>query len=88
MVYCYNKNTGELIWKFKTKGKIEGSPVITKKTVLIASGDGRIYQLNLETGMKIWSYEIGRAIVSTPAVINNMIVVTSMDGRIYAFGKK
>ena len=67
-------------------GKIDGSAVITGKSVVFGSGDGRIYMVNMDDGKKIWSYEIGSPISSTPAVVKNMIVIAAEDGRIYAFG--
>ena len=87
-MYCFDKKTGNLLWKFKTLGKIEGSPVISGDEVIFGSGDGRIYRLELETGKKIWSYEIGSPVQSTIAVVKDIIVVSCRDGKVYCFGKK
>jgi len=62
--------------------------VLAKNTVIVGSGDGRIYMIDLNKGEKIWSYEIGKPIFSSPAVVKNMVVVGSEDGSVYAFGVK
>ena len=75
------------LWKFKALGKVDASPVISGKQVIVASSDGRLRILDLVTGDMIWSYEIGSPIAGTPAVTNAGIVVGAEDGTIYMFGK-
>lgn len=99
-VYCFDKPDGNILWTFKTKGKITASPVIIVSEsqvlslksqvsyVIIPSFDGRVYILNLSSGQEIWSYEIGSPISSTPAVTGNLIIIGAEDGRVYAFGEK
>lgn len=86
-VYCYNKQSGERQWRFKTLKKVESSPVIVKNKVIVGSVDGRLYMLDLKSGEKIWSYEIGAALVGSPAIIKNSIAIGGMDGVIYFFGE-
>jgi len=84
-VYCFNKQTGKIVWTYQTYGKIESSPVLFDDKVVICSNDGMIHFIALETGKKIYSYELGTAMKSTPAIINNLLVVAGKDGKVYAF---
>jgi len=77
-----------LLWKYNTLGKINGSPVISGASVVIASGDGRIYVLDLQTGKQTWMYEMGSPSSSTPAIIQDLLVIASEDGRVFAFSLK
>ena len=54
-VHCLNKDTGKKIWTFRTRGKIDGSPVLCDGKVVIGSEDGRLYFLSLADGKQIWS---------------------------------
>ena len=86
-VYCFNATTGDILWKYKALGKVDASPVIAGKTVVVASADGRIRILDLITGAMEWNYEIGSPVYSTPAVTSAGIAVGADDGNIYFFWK-
>ena len=87
-LHCVRKDTGEEIWSFSTRGKVDSSPVVTGDKVVVGSEDGNLYMVNLADGNEVWSYEIGQPITSSPAVINNLVVIGSEDGNVYAFGTK
>ncbi|MGZ8939382.1 MAG: outer membrane protein assembly factor BamB family protein, partial [Limisphaerales bacterium] len=87
-LHCVNKSTGEEIWSFTTRGKVDSSPVVVGDKVVVGSEDGNLYMVNLADGVQLWNYEIGEAITSSPAVVNGMVVVGSEDGNVYAFGTK
>ena len=42
-VYCLNKTTGKLTWKFKTGYWVLSSPAVSSEYVYIGSGDGHLY---------------------------------------------
>jgi outer membrane protein assembly factor BamB len=85
-IHCVNKADGMKIWQFKTRGKVDSSPVICRNRVVAASEDGRIYVLSLEDGSEVWSYETGEPILGSPAVSDGIIVIGSDNGLVYAFG--
>ena len=87
-LHCVNKATGEEIWSFTTRGKVDSSPVVVGDKVVVGSEDGNLYMVNLADGAQVWNYEIGEAITSSPAVVDGMVVVGSEDGNVYAFGTK
>lgn len=84
-IYCVKRDSGELLWSFRTRGKVDSSPVICGNKVVIGSDDGRLYVLELESGRKLWSYQIGAMITGSVAVADGMIVVGAEDGVVYGF---
>jgi outer membrane protein assembly factor BamB len=86
-VYCFDKNSGKLIWNVNSGNRVEASPVIVKDKVLSANMRGDVALLKLSDGSSIWKYEIGNSILHNPAVIENLMVVCSLNGTVYCFGK-
>jgi len=86
-VYCFDKNSGKLIWSVNSGNRIEASPVIIKDKVLSANMRGDIALLKLSDGSSIWKYEVGNAILHNPAIIENLMVVCALNGTVYCFGK-
>ena len=87
-LHCLRKDSGEKVWDFSTRGKVDSSPVIVSNKVLFGSADGRLYMVNLESGQEIWNFEIGESIISSPAVVDGLVIIASEDGNVYAFGAK
>lgn len=84
-VYCFDRMSGDLAWSFRTRGKIDSSPVIAGNTVITCSNDGWIRFLSLDKGKELGSYELGLRMHSTPAVVNGLLVVGAQDGKVYVF---
>ena len=82
-LYCFHKETGEILWSYQTFGRIESSAVIVRNRAVICSNDGVIHFVSIEDGKKIATYELGVAMKSTPAFIDNLMVVGGKDGKIY-----
>ena len=80
--------TGEPLWTFPTRRKVDGSPVICGDKVVFGSADGWVYVVSLADGSELWSYEIGKSIFSSPAVADGRILIGANDGLLYAFGPK
>jgi len=85
-LYALKATTGELLWKYPTKGPIIASPIVSlNEIVYVGSTDGYIYALSAETGNLIWSDNTGASIVMTPVLDNGMLFVASSDGTISAY---
>lgn len=84
-LHCVKRKTGEAVWTFATRGKVDSSPVIAGTRVVVGSDDGRLYVVNLEDGKEVWNYEIGQPVGSSPAVVRGRIVVGADDGSVYCF---
>lgn len=87
-LHCVNRATGEPVWTFATRGKVDSSPVVAGDQVIVGSDDGRLYMVSLADGKELWSYEIGQPVQSSPAVVDGHILVGCDDGSVYCFGEK
>ena len=87
-LHCVKKDSGEELWSFQARGKVDSSPVVAGDKIVVGSEDGHLYMIALADGTQLWSYEIGEALTSSPAVIDNTVIVGSEDGNVYAFGIK
>ena len=86
--YCFNRSTGELIWRFNSGSRINASPVIAGDKVLVANMRGDLFILDISNGDVLWNYELGSAITGTPAVVSGeRFYIAASDGYIYCFGK-
>ena len=86
MIHCLNIETGEAIWTFRTRARVESSPAIADTRVFVGSNDGRFYVLDLNTGEKLWEFEAGAPLSASPAIASGRIVIGSQDGVLYCFG--
>jgi outer membrane protein assembly factor BamB len=87
-LYCFDKLTGRLIWKFNTGSRVEASTVVSINKLLTANMRGDLFILDSNNGGKLWGYEIGTPISGTPAVLKDKLIVATTDGYIYCFGVK
>jgi len=82
-VFALDRASGNLRWRFDTKGA-PSSPVIAGNKVIVAA-DGELFLLDLANGLKLSSVKISDEITS-PAVAGNRIFVGSEDGTVVALG--
>ncbi len=87
-VYGLDPKTGQELWSFAAKKRIDSSPVIVGERVFVGSADGRIYGLRAKDGGKVWEYEAGGGFTGSPAVADGCLVIASDDGVVYCFGGK
>ena len=87
-VYCLNKTDGKLVWKYNTGSRVDASPVVIGKRLLVANMRGDVILLDRGTGEAEWTYELGTPVHSNPAVVDGRIYVAGDDGRVYCFGEK
>ncbi|MBI5692919.1 MAG: PQQ-binding-like beta-propeller repeat protein [Verrucomicrobia bacterium] len=83
-LHAIQRTTGAGAWKFKTSGRVEGSPIAFTDGVVFGSADGRLYAASLDTGAEIWRLELGEAIVASPAFGENLILVGGEKGTVFA----
>jgi outer membrane protein assembly factor BamB len=86
-LHCVKRETGEAVWVFPTRGKVESSPVVVGDKVVFGSDDGRLYLLNLADGKELWQYELGQPVQSSPAVVDGHVLIGCDDGQLYCFGR-
>ena len=89
-LHCINRKTGEEIWTFPTRGKVDSSPVIIGQRVFFGSDDGYLYEVDLKTGTERWKEKIGRKVPGSAAIAEGLLVIGSSEtnGKLVAFGQK
>ncbi len=85
-LWAVNLESGELVWKFPTKGGIASSPVIdaTNRLVLFGSDDNTFYAVDYRSGRLSWSHMTKNPIRSTPRVEHGHVFFGSDDAMLYA----
>jgi outer membrane protein assembly factor BamB len=84
-VYCLEKPTGKLRWKFATDGvknrisSIYSAPIVTKDTVYFAASDGNVYAIASDDGKLRWKMMPSPAseLYTSPATDGVRLFVTS-----------
>jgi outer membrane protein assembly factor BamB len=77
----------DVLWKFKTNGRVYSSALLDNGTVYFGSGDHNIYAVSQKTGEKIWEYETEGAVHSSATTYRNLVYFSSADGNLYALDK-
>ncbi|MBU4222272.1 MAG: PQQ-binding-like beta-propeller repeat protein [Euryarchaeota archaeon] len=74
----------ELLWKYRTDGRIYSSPAVSGGVVYVGSEDSYVYALDASTGSLKWKYKTGSYVYSSPAISGGIIYVGSFDNQVYA----
>ncbi len=87
-VWALNLETGELVWKFATKGGIASSPVVdeTNRMVMFGSEDCSFYAVDYRGGRLNWTHTTKDRVRSTARVEHGHVFFGSDDGKVYALG--
>lgn len=88
IVHALEPQTGQLLWTYPAKSRVDSSPVIVGERVFFGTVGGELVALNLNSGKKTWEFVIGASIIASPSVAAGKLVIGADDGRIYCFGKR
>ena len=81
-------NFTNLKWKFKTKGMIFSTPIVSGGSVFFGSNDSCFYALDTASGVMQWKFKTGGIVSSSPAVKDTVLYLLSMDSLLYALNTK
>jgi outer membrane protein assembly factor BamB len=87
-VYGLDRQTGQQVWSFLTKNKVDSSAVVVGQRVFVGSQDHQLYILDLASGSELQRFNLGAPITSSPAVAGNCLVIGTDDGTVYCLGPK
>jgi outer membrane protein assembly factor BamB len=87
-VQAHNPATGDEIWTFATKQRIDSSPVIVGQKVYVGAADGRLYALDLKTGKELWQHQAAGGFTGSPAVADGKLVIATDRGEVICLGAK
>lgn len=82
-LHAFDRTTGESAWKFRTGGRVEGSPLVFKDAVVFGSADGRLYAVDPASGVEIWRLDLGQALACAPAFAAGEIMIGGADGTVF-----
>lgn len=89
IVYACNAENGEVIWSYKTEGKIFSTPDIYNGiSLIIGSTDGYIYSLSLKEGKLLWRYKCGKSVLGSPTIYNGKVYIGASDNKFRALNAK
>ncbi len=74
----------KLLWKYKTGGPIQASPVVANGTVYVASTDHWLYALDAKQWGIKWRFKAGGIIRYAPAIWNNRVYFSARNNHVYA----
>lgn len=86
-LYAFDARTGEIIWKFETRGEIKYGAVFDEKRGLVIFGslDASVYVLQSKDGALYHKFEAQDGFYSTPILKDNLVVIGSLDKIVYCF---
>ena len=86
MVHALSQATGEPLWTYTAKSRVESSAVIVGKRAFFGTTRGLFIALDITTGESVWEFATGSSIVASPSVSNGRIYIGTEDGILYCFG--
>jgi outer membrane protein assembly factor BamB len=88
MIHALKPETGDLLWTYPVKSRVDSSPVIVEERAFFGTTGGVILGLNIHSAEKVWEFVTGSSITASPSVGGGKLVIGSDDGILYCFGKK
>jgi eukaryotic-like serine/threonine-protein kinase len=86
-VSALNSLSGEVVWQFKTEGKIKSSPIVYDGMLYIGSLDNWFYALDAESGCLKWKYKSEAGIFSSAIAYDTLVYFGSADEYLYALNR-
>ena len=87
-IHAISRESGDAVWRFKTGGRVESSPILFTDGVVCGSSDGRLYAIDLKSGDEVWKIDLGESLVAAASCAKGTILIGSEDGTLFALGKK
>jgi len=88
LVHALNPESGEPVWEFPARARVDSSPILVGDRLFAASADGSLYEIDTKTGEQSWLYEAGGGFTASPAVADGRLVIGNDDGVVFCFGAK
>lgn len=92
ILWALDRETGDVIWRFKTSGSIISTPACLASPddnpggamIYFGSTNGRLYALESDSGKVIWEFDAGAGIYTSPAIKNGKVFFGSSKGDMFA----
>lgn len=83
--YCFNAETGKVIWRFDGGRMFKGSCCFYKGRIYTGNVDNNIRCIDGKTGKVLWKYDTRRDCDSSPCVSGNKLYIGGEDGKLKCF---
>ncbi len=81
-VYSLKPESGEIAWKFKTKGPVYSTPVICNNNVYAGSCDGFVYAID-QNGNLVWKFNSQGRIMNSSMVCDGKRILFGTDNGVF-----
>ena len=86
--YGVNLKTGEKVWDFPTRTRVESSPLVAGNVAIVATQRGKLSLVDLQSGEATWEYDAGGGFLASPVVVDGKLLIGNTDGTLTCFGAK
>lgn len=85
-MWAIRADSGELAWKFPTKGGIASVPAVddSGRVLVFGSEDNSIYALDARSGRSIWNTPTKGRVRGSARIAHDHVFIGSDDGKLYA----
>lgn len=88
--YCLDKNTGELLWKNKTRieenaFRLFSTPCVSHELVVVGSAAKEVYGFNINSGELLFVIETDDWVRARPRVQDDQLFFATMKGTMYGY---
>lgn len=87
-VFAFSADSGERLWKVKTKFPFAGAVGAGSNLVLAGTSTGEVVALSAEAGEVLWNTEISSEVVAPPATNGTIVVAQTIDAKVFALDAK
>ena len=84
-LYCFDRETGEVKWKYRGLGPTISSPFIYNDLVYAGGERGVLAAVNLADGKEVWQHKFLQPIKASPVLENGRLFVAVYDHYVYGF---
>ncbi|MCA9000114.1 MAG: PQQ-binding-like beta-propeller repeat protein [Planctomycetaceae bacterium] len=87
-LYAIDRESGEQIWAFQTRARIDSSPVVCGDRVFFGCSDKNLYAVNIADGTEAWKYFARQSITGSPAIAEGKLLIGTekTNGKLLCFG--
>jgi outer membrane protein assembly factor BamB len=82
-LYCLTLD-GKLVWKFRTEGPVNGSPVVANNLTFVAGCDSNLHILDVIKGKELAKIDLEGQAGATAAVVGQQLYVGTMANQVKA----
>jgi outer membrane protein assembly factor BamB len=82
LAFALDVDTGKVLWRAHTRGRVASSPAIDGTRVLFTTKRGDVLALDTRTGEELWRRKVGSAIESSPLVVGSSFYIGTLSKRV------